>query len=171
MKAIENNKLNIPQDNVILGDAAFPLKCYLMKPYPSKFQQPVKEKVFNYRLSRARRVVENAFGILSSRFRIFRKPILLSPETTIKLTKAACALHNWIRKSNCINSITVDIEDQETRNIIPGTQRTDSGSDNLLSLSATQDRNFVQGARRKRDELADFFMGDGAVQWQYHMIQ
>lgn len=48
MKAFENNKLNIPHDNVILGDAAFPLKYYLMKPYPSKFQQPVKEKVFNY---------------------------------------------------------------------------------------------------------------------------
>lgn len=80
-------------------------------------------------------------------------------------------MHNWIRKSNCINSITVDIEDQENRNIIPGTWRTDSGSDNLLSLCATQDRNFVQGARRKRDELADFFMGDGAVHWEYHMIQ
>lgn len=171
MKAIENSKLEIPPESVILGDEAFQLKTYLMKPYPRKFQQPVKEKVFNYRLSRARRIVENAFGILSSRFRVFRRPIILAPHTTIKLIKAACALHNWIRKNNCEPCITVDVEDHENQCIISGNWRTGQSSENLLPLCATQERNFIQGARLKRDGLADFFMGDGAVPWQYNMIQ
>lgn len=37
-------------------------------------------RIFNYRLSRARRVVENVFGLIPSVFRVFRKPILLNDQ-------------------------------------------------------------------------------------------
>lgn len=56
----------------LVGDDAFPLKMYLLKLYSHKpliFQQ----KSFNYRLSKAQRIVENAFWILASRFSIFQK--------------------------------------------------------------------------------------------------
>ena len=54
---------------VVAGDA-FPLKTYMMKPYAFK-NLCTEKRVFNYHLSFARRVVENAFGILANRFRIF----------------------------------------------------------------------------------------------------
>lgn len=70
----------------------------MMKPY----SRPVtkvdnREAIFNYRLSRARRVSENAFGLLSQVFRIFYTPIAIKPETTDNLIVVACCLHNLLR--------------------------------------------------------------------------
>lgn len=45
-------------------------------------------------------LVENTFGILASRFRIFRKPITLNTEKVTLLTMTCILLHNFIRKSS-----------------------------------------------------------------------
>jgi hypothetical protein len=82
-KCIENGKLQLPSPNpltpnaeplphVIVADEAFPLKPFLMRPYSkSDVRNNEPNKIFNYRLSRARRIVENAFGILRARWRVF----------------------------------------------------------------------------------------------------
>ena len=77
-RALEEKCLNIPKEAqlpgtdqtfpfVIVVDDAFPLKDYILKPYSRNDLTPEK-RIFNYCLSRARRVVENAFGILANRF-------------------------------------------------------------------------------------------------------
>jgi len=84
--------------HVIVGDEAVPLKTYLMRPYPGSQSKGDNEKsIFNYRLSRARRVVENAFGILSQKFRIYQRTLQSLPENADNIIFATCILHNYLR--------------------------------------------------------------------------
>lgn len=109
--------LNIPQPHPLskepqkpafpyyfVGDAACPLSKHLLKPYPSRNLTNSK-RIFNYRLSRARRSVECAFGLMVSKyskFKVLERPILSSPNKTDKIVKAICILHNFIRKMDGI---------------------------------------------------------------------
>jgi len=82
-----------------VGDEAFPLKTYLMRPYPG--HQSIGNDFMTYfsnRLLRARGVSENAFGILAQKFRIFLKIIKSSSENVDYIISAACVLHNFIRQ-------------------------------------------------------------------------
>ena len=56
------------------------------------------KNIYNCRLSRARRVVENAFGILASRWRVLRRPLEVQPETVDRVVLASCCLHNLLCK-------------------------------------------------------------------------
>ena len=87
----------------ILGDDAFPLRPDLMKPYPHR-NLDLGQCIFKYRFSRARRVVENAFGILASRFRVFLTTIILEPEKVTTITLCACALHNMLIQHHPLNT-------------------------------------------------------------------
>ena len=61
----------------MVGDEIFQLKDYLMHPYPGtrSGKPPTDQAVFDYQLSRARRVIETSLDILVARWRLFRKPI------------------------------------------------------------------------------------------------
>ena len=59
-----------PVPFVLVGDKAFPLSEYLMKPYALRNLDD-ERRIYNYRMSRLRRFTENAFGILVNRFRLW----------------------------------------------------------------------------------------------------
>ena len=67
-----------------------------MKPY-AKRDLTVEERIFNYRFSRAKRIVENAFGILANRFRILKLTIQSGPKVVQKIIMASSSLHNFLR--------------------------------------------------------------------------
>lgn len=83
----------VPVPVVILGDPAYPLLPWLIKPYPGPGLS-TKAKKFNTRLSRARVVVECAFGRLKGRWRslLKRNDVRIDHMTT--LVTACCILHN-----------------------------------------------------------------------------
>nr|CAI5819941.1 unnamed protein product [Callosobruchus analis] len=147
---------------VIVADEAFPLKTYLMRPYSKAAITSDEEKIYNYRHSRARRVVENAFGILAGRWRIFLKPIETRPETADIIVLAATCLHNMLR--NTATSIA-SFEKQilvENKNI-----------HGIIDLDPIR-RNFVREAASTRDKFKKYFVSEhGSVNcpWQRHSIR
>lgn len=167
---LENGSSNIPPNSVVLGDEAFPLKKYLMKPYPRTQGLSKEKKIFNYRLSRARRVVENAFGLLVSKWRIFERPIAVEVNKVDKKIKACCALHNWLRHTSS-TYITPNFVDRE--NSITGHSEGMFNDVNMRAfqlLRPAQPSSSPKTAVEIRDDFANYFATDGAVTWQERMI-
>lgn len=83
---------------LLLGDSAFRLSPLLMKPYP--VANTPMEKIFNYRLSKCRRVVENAFGRYKCRFRKIGRGLEVHIDNAPTIITACCILHNFCIKRN-----------------------------------------------------------------------
>ncbi|KAK2553526.1 hypothetical protein P5673_025011 [Acropora cervicornis] len=107
-KALEEGTVNLPlpcclpggneqMPYVLVGDDAFALKPYLMKPYAQQGLDAEK-RVYNYMHNRARRILENLFGILANRWSFMRN--LLHPDVIEVLVSAALVLHNFLRESD-----------------------------------------------------------------------
>ncbi|KAM4019406.1 uncharacterized protein ACNLHF_000111 [Anomaloglossus baeobatrachus] len=141
---------DIPFPYVFVADEAFPLLQNLLRPFPRRGLD-VPRRIFNYRLSRARRYVECTFGIMSSQWRILHTPIQLNVSTVDFVIKTCCVLHNFLRKYRFeIN------EDEIPLNFHPCPSI--SGRLNNLGISV-------------RDQFTDYFMSDvGALPWQYHSV-
>ena len=84
-----------PLNYFLLGDEIFRLKAWLLRPYSGNLTD--SQKVFNYRLSKSRRTIENTFGILASRWRIFRHPIKAKVENAQRYSLTAICLYNYLQ--------------------------------------------------------------------------
>ena len=92
-----------------------------MKPYAGKDLNGGRRN-FNYRLSRARRTIENSFGISDARLRSFRRPIKASPETIDSKIKPYIGLHSYLHHTDNASYTLKGFIDSEdlSENVIPG---------------------------------------------------
>lgn len=179
----EQQKMNIPEPielpgtnfkcpYLLVADDAFQLKTYILKPY-SQIGLTREKRIFNYRLSRARRVVENAFGILSNRFRLFMSPIHLIPEKVETITMACCVLHNFLRSKTEVYMPpgSIDREDPETHAVQPGDWHQGPEPRGMVPLTQQGSNAYAKTAKELRDELCKYFNStEGEVPWQWNMI-
>uniref|UniRef100_A0A8C5MRF4 DDE Tnp4 domain-containing protein n=1 Tax=Leptobrachium leishanense TaxID=445787 RepID=A0A8C5MRF4_9ANUR len=160
---IESGTLNIPRPAPLpgsdvtvpyafVGDEAFGLSTHLLRPY-SGTHLTVKKRVFNYRLSRARRYVECSFGILTNKWRILHRPLDVNVDFCVDIVKCCCILHNYVRARDGFNfddTLTVvGLEDDVNYDIIAVNRY----------------------SNRYRDALSNYFISDaGEVPWQLGSI-
>lgn len=158
---------NVPSTTpfVVLADDAFPLSYNVMKPYSMK-NITTEERIFNYRLSRGRRMVESAFGILASRFRVFLTAINLSPEKVISITQAACTLHNLLvdkrRHLYTRQETRVLVEDGHNFLLADSNEELEQMEHVSKQISIGHNRH----GKEIREIFKNFYNGPGKVQWQ-----
>ncbi|XP_069388177.1 putative nuclease HARBI1 [Paralichthys olivaceus] len=188
-----SHKLNLPPPaelpgtgvqipHVIVADAAFPLhfKQYVMTSYTGVGMNMDKQ-VYNYCHSRARRVIENTFGIMAAQWRILGRPIEFQPEKAVDVVKACVVLHNYL-------TYTAEVSPPDSRYIPPHFVDTDScGSvqPGEWRKVVANDSNFVESvdptlmsrarstraALAIRSDLMAFFQSpQGTVPWQNEMV-
>ncbi|KAM8852503.1 uncharacterized protein ACB058_011334 [Synchiropus picturatus] len=136
------------QPHVFVGSEAFPLRRNLMRPYPGRKLAQDKD-TFNYRLSRARLVVENAFRILSSQWGMYRRVIVMRPEVVEKCVKATCVLHNFMMMTS---------EDKQ-----PMSESLPAFEGQLTSFSRVASNNHSREAVRVRETFTEYFSAEGTV--------
>ncbi len=124
------------------------------------------------RFSRARRVVENAFGILASRFRILRNPILQNYVNSTKTVKACIVLHNYIMQNfndngSYLNSGNLRREGANGE-VTPGSWEQDGCVNSLYSVGQLAgNRSGTKAAKDQRDLMARIMLTDGLAPWQF----
>lgn len=104
-----------------ISDGAYSLSENIIKPYPQK-KMTAMERNFNRRLSRARVVVENAFGYTSQVFQIYYTTIDIPPHVADKIVKSTCVLHNMLidkGQKNFAATIAIDADKNEDEALVP----------------------------------------------------
>lgn len=135
---LQNNKFNTPPPQrlpgsdkelpmVLIGDEAYPLKEYLMRPYPQRGLDNSKE-IFNKRLSRARKCVECAFGILCAKWRILHKPIETNVNNARLIIKTTCLLHNIVMSKDVEIDHNINIQEDSVNTISRSVHRQNNSS-------------------------------------------
>lgn len=98
----------IPAGMFYLGDAGFTLSNSVLTPYRStryhlrewsidpegRPREP--KELFNYRHSKARIIVEQAFGLLKRKWRILDRPMEVETRRVNEIVHVCCALHNFL---------------------------------------------------------------------------
>lgn len=139
-----------------VADNAFPLKRNIMRPYPMTGINNIK-RIYNYRMSRARKTIECTFGMMTQKFQVLLTPIRCTNYTTVNnIIKSVCVLHNFIRLRDGAPYSATDNEGTHNQNLDFNIER-DEIPINARSAGSTV-----------RKYLTNYFvLPRAALPWQY----
>lgn len=172
----DHAELNLPADaqiggnilpHLFIADDAFPLLKRIMKPYKAQRRVTLSDEqdIFNYRLSRARRCVESAFGILSIKWACINQTFSCQPNKVKNIVAACCLLHNFLLNRAPATYIPEEYKDQH--NIESGEYEQGEWRRRASQNFEGIDTAHIVGATNIRDALKDFVNSSvGKLQFQ-----
>ncbi|KAH8009983.1 hypothetical protein HPB51_023438 [Rhipicephalus microplus] len=142
---------------------------------PAQRAEYLQRATSNYRLSRARRLIENAFGIRSSRWRLLRRAFRASETTTENIIRACVVLHNFMLHESPHARLTynppsyVDHEDWQG-SCMEGACRDGDDDPSIFTEPTASGCHSARVAIDVREKLAEFCMNEGQVPWQERIV-
>ena len=152
----------------LLGDDAFGLRTYMMKPFAAR-NLTKEQRIYNYRITRGRRIVENAYGILAQRWQVLLGTMQQNSETARLIVQACVCLHNLMQmRFPTLQNTVLDHEDLN-HDIVPGSWRNGA---NMVDVERARCSNKDSTAAKKQREYLKLYFNSpaGSVPWQDNMI-
>ncbi len=141
----------------LVGDCAYPLLSYLLKPFPEKEGMSKSKRLYNKSLSGCRHTIERAFGLLKNKWKILGHPFTHNTEKTILIAVACCVLHNFC----IVHGGSADVQDFLTK---PTISVASSMTEEFGPKSIEGQR---KDAQRKKEIDEDFIMSSAlTVKWK-----
>ena len=155
----------------LLGDDAFALRTYMMKPYSSR-ALTYEQRICNYRISRGRRVMENAFGILAMRFQVLLS--INDPAVAWINMPERCLRHVPVSTMWCAMETQAYTERctwQRRWQPRPHPWRMATGGKHAWSRKIVAPNRDTRAGKQQREYLRLYFnSAAGSVPWQDRMI-
>ncbi|KAJ8666114.1 hypothetical protein QAD02_007776 [Eretmocerus hayati] len=204
---LENGRIQLPRPARLpnsdvmslfnfIADGGFGLQPYMMIPYRDHPNKTIEEKIFDIRLTNARKIVECAFGVLVERFQVFDTPLRFKPKTSQNIILCCMVIHNYLTTCNLDYEKEQPHHQQEDSDLEPSDvdddadvcpdasfgeqfQQVDDMVDESGSSEQSQnsDNEMGNGIRNMhsaddiRENLKIYFVTDGDVNWQWAKLQ
>ncbi len=151
-----------------VGDDAFPLRTYMMKPY-GRLGLELPERIYNYRMGHFRRVCKNAFSILANRYACLLSVIKFQPNISTNIILTAICCHNIMHmRYPAIQNAAMD-QENDNNNLIPDEWwRGNTWEQELQHIHSHRE---MKAGKQLREYLKHYYNSAvGAVPWQHDMI-
>lgn len=150
-RELPNTDIKVPF--TFVADEIFKLNEHIMKSYGKSIDLPVPERVYNYRLKRARLCIECAFGMLAEKFHVLQEKLKFDLMTSRLMVSAMACLHNFLITTNADNNLD-NINNDVAHNL-------ENEQNQPLQMTPIQQRQLL---------TAYFCSTAGTVDWQYRYI-
>ena len=153
---------SLPLGTYAIGDNAYICTEHLLTPFPGDQKANIDNHSYNFFLSQCRIRIEMAFGLLVSKWRIFRRPLQVRLKHVGRLFLCATRLHNY-----CINERLLHQEGEGAQPAPP------AGEDNIVQplnyVPATIQASSIPGNSMMRDRLVDKIKRENLRRPAYNM--
>ena len=109
---------DLPDKYFLVGDNAYQCTRKVVIPFSGADKNIPENDSFNFYLSQLRTRIEMTFGLLTTKWRIFRRNLNYSPGHNSLIIRVAMTLHNFVIDSDHINRIHVE-DDYSALHIVP----------------------------------------------------